>query len=117
MSTTRSGSKNETDRLRRENEELRRRLEQAEATLQALASGDVDAIVVAERDQVFTLELPDLPYRLAVEQMAYPAVTLTSDGIIIYANRRFADQLGSLQSELVGKPLVTFVSPQSREEF
>ena len=103
--------------LRRENEELRTRLEDAEATLRALASGEVDAVVVAERERVFTLETPDLPYRLAVEQMRDPAVTLTDDGTIIYANRRFAEQLGVLQSELAGQRLATFVTPQTRAAF
>ena len=108
--TTRSHRRNET-------QELRERLERAEATLQALASGEVDAVLVAEADRVFTLERPDLPYRLAVEQMLHPAVTLTEEGTIIYANRRFAEQLGVLQAELAGKPLADFVSAASRPAF
>jgi PAS domain S-box-containing protein len=115
--TTRQTSRNATDRIRQENERLRTRLEQAEATLRALAAGDVDAVLVAERDRVMTLETTDMPYRLAVEQMLHPAATLTYDGTIIYANRRFADQLGVLQSELAGKPLAAFVTEASRPAF
>src|SRR5580765_5068710 len=102
---------------RREDQELRERLEQAEATLRALAAGEVDAVVVTEADRVFTLERPDLPYQLAVEQMLHPAVTITEAGTIIYANRRFAEQLGVLQAELAGKPLAGFVSATSRPAF
>ena len=114
MSKTRR-SQRATDELR----ELRERLERAEATLHALTAGEVDAVVVAEqeRDRVLTLELPDMPYRLAVEQLPHPAVTLRPDGSIIYANRRFADLLGMLQAELVGKPLAAFVSAASRAAF
>jgi PAS domain S-box-containing protein len=102
---------------RHEDQELRDRLERAEATLQALAAGEVDAVVVAEGQRVFTLETPDLPYRLVVEQMLHPAVTLTDAGSIIYANRRFAEQLGVLQADLAGKPLAEFVSAASRPAF
>jgi PAS domain S-box-containing protein len=105
------------DRLRQENEQLRQRLDQAEGTLQALAAGEVDAVVVAARERVFTLEVPDLPYRLAVEQMRYPAATLDVDGTVIYANRRFAEQLGALESELIGKPLAGFVTGPSLVAF
>ena len=106
-----------TDHLHEENESLRRRLHDAEATLQALTAGEVDAVVVAERDRVLTLELPDMPYRLAVEQMLYPAVTLTQSGTIIYGNRRFAELLGMPVESLSGQPLTSFVSPQSRPAF
>ena len=118
--TVRPGARAAVDeRLRRENEELRERLEQAEATLRALAAGDADAVLVAESEQerVYTLATPDLPYRLAVEQLPHPAATLTHEGTIIYANQRFADQLGAVQSELTGKPLVQLVSPASRAVF
>lgn len=114
---TRPAPRDAADRLRQENEELRRRLERAEETLHALSAGEVDAVVISGRERVMTLELPDMPYRLAVEQMHHPAVTLTQDGTIIYANRRFAELLGALQSELAGKLLATFVSPTSRPTF
>ncbi|HET9386128.1 MAG TPA: PAS domain-containing sensor histidine kinase [Gemmatimonadales bacterium] len=115
--TTRPQTRDSIERLRQENAELRSRLELAEATLHALAAGEVDAVVVSDRERVLTLELPDMPYRLAVEQMSHPAVTLTQEGSIIYANRRFAELLGVVQSELAGKPLATFVLPKSRSSF
>lgn len=115
--STRSTGRRSSDQLRRENDELRDRLEQVEATLRALTSGEADAVLVGERERVLTLESPDMPYRLAVEQMLFPAVTLTREGAVIYANRRFAEQLGMLQSELTGKALATFVSPASRPAF
>ncbi len=69
------------DQLLRENEDLRRRLEEAEDALRALRAGEVDAVLVeAEREQVYTLETADKPYRLLVEQMPHAAATLTADG-------------------------------------
>ena len=83
------------DQILRENEDLRRRLEEAEDALRAIRAGEVDAIVVeTEGEQVYTLETAYKTYRLLVEQMPYSAATLTAAGEIIYCNRRFADLLG-----------------------
>jgi PAS domain S-box-containing protein len=103
------------DQLLRENENLRRRLEEAEETLRALRAGEVDAVLVeAEREQVYTLETADKPYRLLVEQMPQGAATLTAEGAIIYCNRRFADLLRRPLHALLGKPIYDFVAPDSR---
>jgi signal transduction histidine kinase/ActR/RegA family two-component response regulator len=99
------------DQLVQENEDLRRRLEEAEDALRALRSGEVDAVLVeAEREQVYTLEQADKPYRLLVEQMHHAAATLTPDGAIIYCNRRFADLLQRPLRALLGKPIADFVA-------
>ena len=103
------------DQLLQENEDLRRRLEEAEDALRALRAGEVDAVLVeAEREQVYTLETADKPYRLLVEQMPHGAATLTADGAIIYCNRRFADLLRRPLHSLLGKPIGGFVAAESR---
>jgi PAS domain S-box-containing protein len=106
------------DRLRHENEDLRRRLEEAEETLRALRGGEVDAVVVETGDgQVFTLESTDRPYRLLVEQMTEGAATLSAEGVILYGNQHFADLLGRPPEELLGRPALDFVSPDGRPLF
>jgi PAS domain S-box-containing protein len=103
------------DQLLRENQDLRRRLDEAEDALRALRAGEVDAIVVeGEGEQVYTLEAPYKTYRLLVEQMPYSAATLTAAGEIIYCNRRFADLLGLPLHSLLGKPIGDFVVPDGR---
>ena len=59
------------DQLRAENEELRARLEEAEDTLRAIRSGEVDALVVsgASGEQIFTLQGAEHIYRLLIEDM------------------------------------------------
>lgn len=102
------------DGLLRENEELRRRLEEAEEALRAIHAGEVDAVLIeAEREQVYTLETPDNPYRLLVAQVPHAAVTLTVDGSIISCNRRFADLLHRPPASLCGQPIRDFVAPDS----
>ena len=90
--------------LRAENEELRRRMEEAEETIRAIQNGAVDAFVVQEAadHQVYTLEAADRPYRLFVEQMQQGAATLQGDGTIVYCNGRLADMLSMPQDKLTG---------------
>src|SRR4030081_2773168 len=72
--------------------ELKARLTEAEQTLNAIRSGEVDALVVSspEGDQVFTLKGAEMPYRILVEEMNQGALIILPDGTIVYANTRFA---------------------------
>jgi len=87
--------------------ELRARLEEAEQTLDAIRSGDVDALVVSsdEGEKVYTLKGADEPYRIFVEQMHEGAVTLSSDGTILYCNQAFANMAGSPLERVIGTAL------------
>ena len=103
------------EQILEENQELRRRLEEAEQALRAIRAGEVDAVLVeTDREQVFTLETADKPYRLLVEQMPQAAATLTVEGAILYCNRRFAGLLQRPLQALLGKPFHDFVTPDSR---
>lgn len=95
---------------------LRNRLEEVEETLQAIRTGQVDALVVrgAEGDQVFTLRGAEEPYRLIVEQMHEGALTVARDGTVLYSNRRFAELLGLPLEQVVGALFHAFVVPQER---
>lgn len=96
-------------------EELRARLATAEETLQAIVSGEVDAVVVDRRTgpQVYTLKSATEPYRLLVEQMAQGALTVTGDGIILYCNESFARMIGRPRERLAGMHLYDFVAGNS----
>ncbi|HTK76001.1 MAG TPA: ATP-binding protein [Gemmataceae bacterium] len=103
------------DELLRENQELRNRLDEAEQALRAIRAGEVDAVFIeAEREQVYTLETAEYPYRLLVARVPQAAATLTADGLIICCNRRFADLLGRPVASLQGKPIGDFVARESR---
>src|SRR5262245_24956441 len=99
------------EQLEVENEELRRRLEEAEETIHAIQTGAVDAFVVAgpEGNRIYTLEAVDRPYRLFVEQMQQGAATLHADGTIVYCNPRLAEMLLAPQEKLVGASLRDFI--------
>jgi diguanylate cyclase (GGDEF)-like protein len=89
------------------------RMTEAEDTLRAIAAGEVDAFVVSDGDsmrRVFTLATADRPYRIFVENMRDGAVTLSSNGLILYANRRLAELLARPRASIVGSPLSLFVA-------
>lgn len=104
-----------TDQRLPEHTDLVRRLEEAEDALRAIRSGEVDAVLVqAEREQVYTLETADKPYRLLVEQMPQGAATITPEGAILYCNHRFADLVKRPQRALPGQRVHDLVAPESR---
>jgi two-component system, chemotaxis family, CheB/CheR fusion protein len=94
-------------------EEVRSRLEEAEETLRAIRQGEVDALVITENrgEKVYTLKSADRPYRLMIEGMRQGAVTLSSDGVILYCNRRLAGMLGTPIDRVIGARLASFVDP------
>lgn len=87
---------------------LEARLQESEDTLDAIRRGEVDALVVggtAQEHRVFTLESADRPYRVLIEQMQEGAVTLGSDGTVLYCNTRLAEMLRVPQERIIGHPL------------
>jgi two-component system nitrate/nitrite sensor histidine kinase NarX len=97
-----------------ENADLRARLDEAEDTLRAIRSGEVDALVVSgmEGDQIFTLKGAELPYRVLIEDMNEGALTLAMDGVILYANRRFAEMLKTPLEKVIGSDIQTWIPPE-----
>ncbi len=97
-------------------DELRARLAEAEETLRAIRSGEVDALVVStsDGDRVFTLRGADEAYRIMLDQMSEGAASLSGDQVLLYANRRLAELLAVPLSTLVGAPIDRFVAAEDR---
>ncbi len=93
-------------------ENLRTRLEEAEETLRAIRSGEVDGLVVSgpEGDRLFLLKGAEHAYRMYVESMNEGAVTLSHDGTILYCNDRFADMAGIAHEKVTGRSIHEFVT-------
>ncbi len=84
--------------------------EETRETLEAISAGNVDAVTVngPHGPQISRLEGPDEPFRTFVERMQEGALTLTADGVILYANAFFTQLVGVPVADLLGQPLSRF---------
>jgi two-component system cell cycle sensor histidine kinase/response regulator CckA len=116
MSTMESRSKKE-EANRREIDDLRTRLQDAEETLRAIRSGEVDALVVTGPDgyQIFTLKGADRSYRIFVEAMKEGAATITPEGTILYCNGRFAEMLNYPLEKVIGSSIFDYLDESGRQ--
>src|ERR1700742_465903 len=110
---------NTYNKLLSENEELRMQLEDANDTINAIRTGQVDAFVV-EADgehQLYTLKTADQTYRVFIEKMNEGAVTLNHDGLILYSNSRFASMVAMPLEKVLGLSFDEFIPEGSRDSF
>jgi signal transduction histidine kinase/CheY-like chemotaxis protein len=93
------------------------RLEEAEATLRAIRTGAVDALVVEgpAGERVFTLEGAQHGYQVLMEALSEGVATLTEQGLITYCNARFAAILGAPLDRTMGSPIFGLVPLADRE--
>lgn len=98
---------------------LRARLEEAEETLAAIRTGEVDALVVSgpRGDQVYTLQGADHSYRVLLEAMNEGAATLLPDGSILFCNTRFAEMLKTPIEKVIGVSCTEFVTAADQQAF
>jgi PAS domain S-box-containing protein len=93
-------------------QELKDRMMESEETLRAILSGEVDGLVVKteEGDRVFTLSGADHPYRVMVETMTEGAVTMGTDGTILFCNQSFANIVKGPLEKIVGSSIYQYFS-------
>ncbi|HVS71817.1 MAG TPA: ATP-binding protein [Phycisphaerae bacterium] len=97
-------------------ENLRSRLEELEQTLDAIRSGEVDALIVngPNGDHVYSLKGAEQPYRAFIEQMHEGAVTLDASGTVLYCNMRFAEMVGLPLEKVIGTSVLPHVAEGDR---
>lgn len=107
---------NDTVDRMQELEEVRARLAEAEETLRAIRSREIDALVVDGPDGpcIYTLKGADEPYRILVERMGEGAATLNENGVILFCNDSFADLLQVPLEHLIGASLARHVGERDR---
>jgi two-component system CheB/CheR fusion protein len=100
-------------------EELRQKLDEANETIEAIRSGQVDALLVKDLNgpRIYTLKSADQTYRVFIEKMTEGAVTLNRKGIILYSNSRFASMMDLPLSKIIGSYFKSFVSYEFKETF
>jgi PAS domain S-box-containing protein len=93
--------------------DLEERLAEANETIRAFSSGEIDAIVGSgpDGDRVYTLKGADETYRVMVQEMAEGALTLTPEGLILFSNEQFARMLRRPLEQVIGARIQDFVAP------
>ena len=96
---------------------LRQRVRELEETLEAIRSGEVDAIVVSKDDVqlVYTLEGADHPYRALIDNIREGALTLSRSGMILFTNTRFAELVQLPPEHVLGTSIFDHILPEFQE--
>lgn len=109
----------ELNSLHNEIRELRNQLADAEVTIEAIRTGNIDAIIVsgAEGENVYTLVSEETPYRKIIESMSESAITIGENGIILFANNTFAKATGRPLESIIGSNVTEYFPPEIKEVF
>ena len=93
-------------------EEAEYKLEEANDTIDAIRSGEIDALIVKGDDghSIFTLKTADQSFRIFIEQMSEGAVTLNEDNLVLYANSSFAAIVNIPLEKIIGHSFNYFIT-------
>lgn len=107
------------DELLNEVNELRYQLEEANDAIEAIRTGQVDALVIQgeEGHQLYTLKTADQTYRMFIEKMNEGAVTLNGSGLILYCNSRFAEMVNMPLQKVIGFSFETFIPAAQQAKY
>jgi len=107
------------DELLNLNDRLRTQLEEATDAIEAIRTGQVDALVVNNGDghQLYTLKTADQTYRVFIEKMNEGAVTVNREGLILYSNSKFASMVSLPLEKVIGLSFSNFIHSSVSEKF
>ncbi|GAB3918316.1 PAS domain-containing sensor histidine kinase [Mucilaginibacter boryungensis] len=99
------------EQLQSELRELHWQLAEANDAIDAIRSGQVDALIVKNEagPQLFTLKSADQSYRMFIEKMNEGAISLNRNGVILYSNSKFASLVGHPLENVIGYHFNKFV--------
>ena len=91
---------------------MKARLAETEAALDAIRSGEVDAVMVQGQQgpQVFSLAGAEQAYRMLIESMNEGALILTAEAVILYANQCFATLIHRSLEQVQGSSFYSLLS-------
>jgi two-component system phosphate regulon sensor histidine kinase PhoR len=110
---------NTYEKLMAELEELRFQVQEANETIHAIKSGQIDALFIESEKghQLYTLKTADQTYRVFIEKMKEGAVTLSQNEVILYSNSRFATMMEMPLSKVIGLSLREFIATEHLDLF
>lgn len=113
-----NGSKTK-EQLELEIKELVQQLDEANDTIEAIRSGQIDALIVKNKNgpEIYTLKSADQTYRVFIERMTEGAVTLNEDGVILYSNSQLATMLDLPLTKIIGSYFKEYLDPSATKSF
>ena len=110
---------NRNEKLEQEILDLRQQVEEANETIEAIRTGQIDALVVKQTNghQLYTLKSADQTYRVFIEKMREGAVTLNRKGVILYSNSRFASMINLPLTRIIGSYFKEYIESSSEKTF
>lgn len=106
-------------RIKKQIDELKMRLEEAEQTIEAIREGHVDALIdhSGKMVKIYTVKGAETAYRIMVDNMNEGAMTLDDEGIVLYANERIGEMFGVSPSLVTGKVIHNLVERRYHKLF
>lgn len=100
-----------TQHLLEENQELKVQLMEAQAIIDAIREGEVDALVVNANGHanLYSLESADYTYRLLIEKFGEGALSISDKGNVLYCNQYFANLINLPAHKIVGSFFNSYV--------
>src|SRR5262245_29890173 len=107
------------EELVKEVEEVNAQLQEANETIHAIRTGQIDALVVQAESgpRLYTLKSADHTYRVFIEKMKEGAVTLDNKGTILYSNSQFAAMVNLPLEKVVGLPIADLIPDEWKNIF
>lgn len=102
------------EELLQEIESLKTRLFDANSVIDAIKDGAVDALVVHNggEPQIYSIESADYTYRILIEKLGEGALSITNEGLILYANDYFSRLINIPSEKIIGQGFEScFVNP------
>ena len=109
----------ENENLNLENDELHKKLNEANEIIEGIKKGDIDALLITgnESEKLFVSKTADQTYRKFIENMSEGVVTIHTDGIILYSNSSFAKLVDSPLEYVIGTDLRKYIPVEYIERF
>ncbi|HWQ61307.1 MAG TPA: ATP-binding protein [Negativicutes bacterium] len=108
----------EKEVLVQEVQRLRQELADANSVLNAIRNGEVDALLMPDKDgddAAYILGGADRFYRVIVEEMQEGYLTIGPDGTVLFCNRRFAALAKKPAEEIIGTSVYTLLESADGE--
>jgi len=109
----------ETEKLKKENKGLQQYLREAKATIDAVKTGTIDALMGSDKKKlkVYTETATDKTYRTIIEKRHEGAVTLNKNGTILYCNSYFANMVKLPLQKVLGTKFKKYINNSSLENY